>query len=295
MPRRLPPLNALKAFEAAARHLSFTKAAEELFVTQAAVSHQIKGLEEVLGIALFRRLNRALMLTEEGQALFPALRGALDQIAGALEQIQARGASGVITVSTMDSFAVNWLVPRLNRFRHLHPEIDVHISSSDHLVDFVTEGVDVALRYGRGQWPGVTAERLMTEELFPVCSPSLLENGPPLGKPSDLLHHTLLHDDMRVDWRMWHMAAGISVENANRGPSFTHSNNVMQAAIAGLGVALGRSVLVADHLVQGRLIKPFDISLPADFAYYLAYPEAALKRPKVKAFRDWIMEEVARG
>jgi LysR family transcriptional regulator, glycine cleavage system transcriptional activator len=293
MARRLPPLNALRVFEAAARHLSFTRAAQELNVTQAAVSHQIKGLEEHLELKLFRRINRALLLTDQGQAYFPPVRDALEALAQATKRLEVQDAGGAITVSTLTSFAANWLVPRLRRFRTLCPDVDVHISTTDDVVDFGRDNIDMAVRYGSGEWRGLDAQRLMTEEVFPVCSPSLLEDGPPLRTPSDLGRFTLLHDEMREDWRMWLLAAGADQLDATRGPGFQHSNLVIQAAVAAEGVALGRSVLVADDLAAGRLIKPFDISLPAEFAYYVVCPEADAKRPKVAAFREWLLDEAA--
>ncbi len=292
MSRRLPPLNALRSFEAAARHLSFTRAAAELNVTQAAVSHQIKSLEAHLGLTVFRRLNRALMLTDAGQSLFPVVSEALDIMATAVERLHSDDRSGELTVTTMDSFAATWLVPRVGRFRRAHPEIDLRIAPSDHATDFVRENVDLAIRYGQGAWPGLSVERLMTEELFPVCAPGLLQSGPPLQTPADLRNHTLLHDDMRVDWRMWLMAAGETTIDADRGPTYQHSNLVIQAAEQGDGVALARSVLAQGALASGRLVKPFDFSLPANFAYYVVCPEANLNRPKVKAFRQWLFGEV---
>ena len=295
MARPLPPLNGLRAFEAAARHLSFTRAAAELHVTQAAVSHQIKALELHLGLALFRRLNRSLKLTEEGETLFPSVSQAFEILADATQRLYGQLSTGVLTVSVLHSFAAGWLVPRLVRFRALHPEIDVHLATSEHLVDFTRESVDVAIRYGIGRWPPLNAERLWTEELFPVCSPALLETGPALRRPQDLRHFTLLHDDMREDWRMWLMAADVTHIDPTRGPAFRNSNLVIQAAVAGEGVALGRSVLVADPLADGRLIKPFDISLPAHHAYYVVCPETSLSRPKVKAFRDWLLSEPGDG
>lgn len=291
MARRLPPLNALRAFEAAARHLSFTKAADELNVTQAAISHQVKALEERLGMALFRRLNRALLLTDAGQSYLPPLREAFDQMAGATERLRARDARRALTVTTLPSIAAKWLVPRLGRFRHAHPDIDVRIDASLHLTDFARENVDVALRYGRGKWDGMRADRLMTENFFPVCTPALLEGEHRLRKPSDLLHHTLLHDDSRTDWAMWFLAAGIVGGDPTRGPAFTDSSLVLQAAVDGQGVALGRSALAAADLEAGRLVKPFDISLPAVFAYYLVCPEATADHPKIASFRSWLLAE----
>ena len=232
MSRRLPPLNALRAFEAAARHLSFTQAAEELNVTQAAVSHQIRGLEDWLGFSLFRRLSRALVLTEAGQLLFPEVRAAMDILTTAVNRVQRQDSEGVLTVTTMDSFAQSWLVPRLGRFRQLHPDIDVRLVMVDRMVDLAREGVDVAVRYGRGNWPGLTVSLLRTEELFPVCAPDLIANGPPLKEPRDLANYTLLHDEMPVDWRDWLAAVGCDTVNAERGPGYSHSNLVLLAARA---------------------------------------------------------------
>ena len=291
MPRRLPSLNALRAFEAAARHLSFTRAAEELNVTQAAVSHQIKSLEEDLGIPVFRRLNRALVLTGAGKTLFPAVSEAMAIMTSAVDSLHHQDQSGELTVTTMDSFAATWLVPRLGRFRTSNPDIDVRITTSDDRVDFARVNVDFAIRFGAGNWPGLNVERLMTEEVFPVCAPSLLETGPPLTSPADLKNHTLLHDDLREDWRMWLMATGQKDIDASKGPGYQHSNLVILAAEQGDGVALARSVLVQGALDSGRLVKPFDFALPGEFAYYMVCPQANLKRPKVKAFRKWLIQE----
>ena len=291
MPHRLPSLNALRAFEAAARHLSFTRAAEELHVTQAAVSHQIKSLEEDLGIPVFRRLNRALVLTGAGRTLFPAIGEALAIMTSAVDNLHHQDQAGELTVTTMDSFAATWLVPKLGRFRKSSPDIDVRITTSDESVDFSRVNVDMAIRYGAGNWPGLSVERLMTEEVFPVCAPSLLQAGPPLTSPADLKNHTLLHDDLRVDWRMWLMATGEKGIDSSKGPGYQHSNLVILAAEQGDGVALARSVLVQGALDSGRLVRPFDIALPGEFAYYMVCPKANLKRPKVKAFRKWLIEE----
>ena len=291
MTDRLPSLNALRAFEAAARHLSFSRAADELNVTKAAVSHQVKALEEDLGLPLFQRLNRALMLTPAGQTLFPAITDALALMRTAVTKVKRQDQTGELTVTTLDSFAAIWLVPRLRRFREAHRDIDVRITTSDESIDFSRGDVDLAIRYGAGQWPGVEAERLMTEELFPVCAPSLLEKGPALKKPSDLANHTLLHDYGLVTWRGWLMAIGEDNVDVERGSHYQHSNLVLQAAEQGDGVALARSVLAADALAAGRLIKPFDISLPAEYAYYLVCPPLHLQRPKVQAFRAWLLAE----
>ncbi len=291
MSRRIPPLNALKAFEAAARHLSFTRAAGELNVTQAAISHQVKALEEILGLALFRRVNRSLLLTDEGQSLYPDLGDAFDTIAGAVERLYERDQAGVLNLSTLDSIAAAWLVPRIGKFRSLHPDIDVRISTSDQVVDFTSGGIDMALRYGIGPYPGMEKVLLMDETLFPVLSPSLLEEHGPLDSPADLVRFPLLHDDMRDDWGVWMEAAGVSGIDVSRGLSFTHSVHVQQAAVAGQGVALGRSVLTADDLAAGLLIKPFDIDLKAHHSYFAVYPKANAQRPKIKAFTDWLLVE----
>ncbi len=296
MPRRLPPLNTLRAFELSARHLSFTKAAEELFVTQAAVSHQIKILEQALGVPLFRRLNRALMLTEEGQIFLPAVREALKTIRDAVEKLHEQDSTGALTVSMMPSFAATWLVPRLGRFRMEYPDIDLRISANFELTDFDRDDVDVAIRWGNGNYDGLTAVKFMTEDIFPVCSPKLLEDSKhPLKQPSDLYRHTLLHDEMQTDWRIWLLAAGVLDKvDPSHGISFNYSDLVLQAAIEGQGVALGRSFLAHDALQKGQLVKPFDLTLPGDFAYYFVCPENNFDRAKVKAFHDWLMSEAAK-
>ena len=244
---------------------------------------------------LFRRLNRALLLTEAGQSLFLAVNEALELMAVAVDRLHRHDQTGEVTVTTMDSFAATWLVPRLGRFRKLHPEIDIRLTTSDVSIDFSRESVDLGIRYGYGDWPGLHIEKFMTEELFPVCSPALLKTGSPINQASDLSRHTLLHDDMRIDWRMWLMAAGVEgIVDADRGPSFGHSNLVIQAAIHGDGIALGRSVLVATALAEGLLVKPFELALPTNFAYYVVCPEMNLQRPKIKAFREWLFEEAAK-
>ncbi|MBK3798056.1 transcriptional regulator GcvA [Azospirillum brasilense] len=293
MARRLPPLNALRAFESAARHLSFTKAAEELHVTQAAVSHQIKGLEEWLGMPLFRRMNRALILTETGQSYLPPVRDALDTLSHATERLFRMDGSGALTISTMPSFAAKWLVMRLGRFQARHPELEVRLHTTPQLVDFTQQDVDIGIRFGAGNWPGLRCERLMTEDIYPVCSPSLLDGPRPLCCPEDLRHHTLLHDDYFITWGTWGEAAGIAGLDHARGPRFDDSALLLQVAAEGGGVALARGVLVADDVAAGRLVRLFDVHLPGNYAYYVAAPPHYFSRPKVKAFRDWLFEEAA--
>lgn len=288
---RLPPLNALRVFESAARHLSFTKAAAELFVTQGAVSHQIKALEEFLGQPLFLRRNRKLLLTDTGQAYLLPVRKALDDLRWATRQLQEQDSQGVLTIAVLPSFAARWLVPRLARFRQRHPEIEIRLAPSAQVVDFSQNDMDVGIRYGRGRYPGLKAYRLMTEDIFPVCSPALLEGPHPLRTPADLAHFHLLHDDMLVDWRTWLLAAGVDNIDADRGTVLDDSAMVIQAALTGQGIALARSVLVEDELKAGHLIRPFKLSLPAEFAYYFVCPEQAVERPKIVSFRDWLFSE----
>ncbi|WMC11423.1 transcriptional regulator GcvA [Oceanimonas pelagia] len=289
MSRRLPPLNALKAFEAAARNLSFTRAAEELFVTQAAISHQIKGLEEFLGIKLFRRRNRSLLLTEEGQSYFLEIKDIFTAISDATERLLARSAKGALTVSLQPSFAIQWLVPRLVRFSEVHPDIDVRIKAVDLDEGSLTDDVDVAIYYGRGNWPGLRADKLHAEYLIPVCSPMLLMGTRPLKTPEDLTRHTLLHDTSRRDWKAWFKQLDIQAANVNQGPIFSHSSMVIQAAIHGQGVALGHSVLTQPEIDAGRLVCPFEQVLMSKNAYYLVCHESQAGLGKIAAFRDWML------
>jgi LysR family glycine cleavage system transcriptional activator len=286
-------MNTLRAFEAAARNLSFTLAAEELHITQAAVSHQIKVLEQALGVRLFRRLNRAIRLTEEGQEFVGEVRKALNHLATAVEKLAAPDAGGPLTVSVLPSFASKWLVPRLGRFRDKHPEIDVRISPSTQLTDFRRDDVDLVVRYGKGEYEGLQSVRLMTEDIFPVCSPALLNGPNALRVPEDLRRHTLLHDDGYVDWTMWLLVAGVSGIDPRQGPFFTDSAFVIQAAAEGQGVALARGALAAGDIAAGRLIKPFDIAIPTEYAYYVLSPKATSHHPKIAAFREWLLEEEA--
>ncbi len=295
MSRRLPPLTALRAFEAAARHLSFTRAAAELHVTQAAISHQIKALESFLGVKLFHRQSRSLRLTSQGQDYLPAVNKAFDAIAEATRRLLAHDARGTLTVSVLPSFAARWLVTRLGRFRERYPEISLRVAPSAELVDFSRDEVDVGIRFGAGRYAGLFSCRLLTEDLFPVCSPQLLENAdPPLREPRDLEHFTLLHDDSYGDWRTWLLAAGVDNVDATRGTIYHDAGMLLQAAVAGQGIAIARGVLAADYLKEGRLIRPFELSLPSDYAYYFVCPRGSVEDPKVKAFRDWLLSEAAR-
>src|SRR6202045_321910 len=290
MRRRLPPLNALPNFEAAARHLSFSRAADELRVTHGAVSRAIRNLEDHLGVELMIRATRSVRLTPIGASFAAEIRGALAHLAAATSAATGQ-TSGIVTVSTIDSFAARLLMPRLFRFRRAHGDIDVRVATSERLADFVSDGIDIAIRCGGGRYPGLSAELLMKEDHFPVCSPKLLKGRYPLRTPADLARHTLLHDVFTVDWAIWLHSAGIDNVDPHRGPTFLSSDPAIQAAGLGEGVVLGRSALVADELAAGRLVRPFELSLPSDFAYYVVYPQRVPQRPSVKAFRDWLMAD----
>jgi len=292
---RLPPLNAMRSFEVAARHLSFTKAAEELFVTQAAISHQIKGLEQDLGMPLFRRLNRALVLTNEGQALLPYVRNAFDQLTMGIRAVEEICCSGALTISTTPSFAGHWLVGRLGRLRLAHPEIELQLSANERLVDFVREGFDCAIRHGDGDWPGLRADRLFQARIVPVCSPGLLDGPKPLKTPADLIHHTILHAlDGYDEWRVWLRAADVDEIDLDHGLRFDTGELALKAAANGIGVAIGRIPLLNDELASGHLVEPFDLILDEQYAYYFVTPEATAEQPKVSAFREWLLAEAER-
>ncbi|WP_448567482.1 transcriptional regulator GcvA [Thalassotalea ganghwensis] len=290
---RIPPLNSLRAFEASARQLSFTKAADELFVTQAAISHQIKSLEEHLGIKLFMRKNRSLLLTEEGQAYFLDIKDIFTSLHEATEKLLARGAKGAITVSLQPSFAIQWLVPRLTSFNLQHPDIDVRIKAVDQPDGLLTEDVDIAIYHGRGRWPDVHADQLHTEYLLPVCSPLLLNGAKPLNSIQDLANHTLLHDTSRRDWKRWFKEADVKGVNVNHGPIFSHSAMVVQAAVHGQGVALAQSILAKPELDAGRLVNLFDHRLVSKNAFYIVCREHQMELGKIASFRQWVLDTVA--
>ncbi|MBI4184814.1 MAG: transcriptional regulator GcvA [Proteobacteria bacterium] len=297
MLRDLPPLAALRAFEAAARNLSFTRAAQELFVTQAAVSHQIKRLEGHLGLALFRRLPRRLLLTDAGQRYFAAAREALDRLAEATARLRSEPRPDRLTVSVLSSFAAAFLVPRLARFRARHPEIEVWVSADDASVDFAREEVDLGIRYGRGRYPGLRTDLLIPGEVLPVCSPELARD---LSSPAALARQTLIHDDVGpfadelIDWPKWLKAAGVEGIDAGKGPHFSHANLALDAARRGEGVLLIRRALVLDDLEAGRLVAPFALVLREGWAHYLVCPEGRAGLAKIAAFRGWLLAETAR-
>ncbi|MBV1908820.1 MAG: transcriptional regulator GcvA, partial [Kangiellaceae bacterium] len=284
MARRVPPLKSLRAFEAAGRHLSFTRAADELFVTQAAISHQIKALEDFLGLPLFIRRNRKLLLTDEGQNYWPKIRDLFENLTAATEQLKSQVAGGPLTVSVVPTFATEWLIPRLSKFNKIYPDIEVRLKASDDTVDFLQEDVDIAIYYETGNYPGLHSVTLLHEKLTPLCTPSLLEGDLPLSSPEDLVHHNLLHDFNTTDWQRWLRLAGVKGVDLNRGAIFSHSSMVQQAAVFGQGIAMAHIVLSQAEMKAGRLVQPFELMMESDLSYDLVCPIESAERPKVKAF-----------
>ena len=303
-PRRLPPLNALRAFEAAARLLSFKLAARELHVTPGAVSHQIKLLEDHLGLPLFRRLTRALELTPEGVAMLPSVREGLQHLEAAVDKVRVRSEVATLNVIAPPNFAARWLIPRLSRFTDAHPDIELHVASRPTMIDNregdaqpePREDTPVAMiRFGDGEYPGSRVDVVFSATYTPVCSPRLLEGDKPLRKPEDLRHHTLLHDDTVVDegarpsWSDWLEAMGVEGVDATRGPHFSDASLAFEGALEGLGVALAMKPLVRGDIEEGRLVAPFDLAAPSKYAYWLVTPEGA--NGAIGAFRDWLLSE----
>ena len=313
MAERLPPLNALKAFEAAARHLSLKRAAHELNVTPAAISHQVKGLEEFLGVPLFRRLNRGLQLTPAARAALPKLSEGFDGLAQAVAMLLPQADSGQLTVSVAPSFAARWLMPRLHRFFAAHPDIDVRISARTRLNNKAGQGnameratienwldeSDIAILYGHGDYPGHRVDKLIALTLAPMCSAQLMRGENPLFRPQDLGSHALVHDDtgMRYDgvpfWDMWLSAAGVEGVDTSRGSHFSQPVLAIEAASDALGVVATIPVLAAAELAAGRLVLPFELQVTLQSAYYVACSSSAALRPAVAAFRDWLLAEAA--
>ena len=296
--RRLPPLNALRAFEAAARHLNFSRAADELSVTPGAVSQQIQNLEDYVGAALFKRTPKGLLLTDAAQTALPALREAFDRLAEAASLLTAAVDGRRLTLTAAPSFAAKWLVPRLGKFEEAHPQVDVWLSAGMDIVDFATGEVDLAIRYGSGRYPGLEVTRLLSETVIPLASPELLA-ATPLNDPADLAIHILLHDgspdadDSCPDWAMWLAARGIKNVDGNRGPRFNQSSLVIEAAVNGRGVALAKQTLAQADIDAGRLVAPLQIATAVDFAYYVVHPKTKGRLPQVKAFVSWIQAEAA--
>lgn len=298
MSRPLPSLKALRSFEAAARHLSFSRAADELHVTPGAVGQQVKSLESQLGVQLFKRSQHGLRLTEAGHALLPGLTDGFERLATAVGEARASDERRSLVVSIAPTLASKWLVPRLYRFSEAHDDIDVRIDATDRPVDLHNEDVDVAIRLSPSSHPELHSDLLFDEEVFPVCSPDLADDEHPLNTPADLRWHTLLHVDWKyptdswVDWAKWLKAAGVEeVVDASVGPRFSLFTMAIQSAIERHGVALPGSVFVGEDLASGYLIKPFDLSVKTDCSYYLLCPPATAHNPRVELFRDWLMDE----
>ena len=292
MTRRLPPLNALRAFEAAARSESFTRAAEELFVTKGAVSHQIKALETTLGVKLFDRRHQRLVMTEAGREYLAVVRDALDRIAIGTDRLVQRQSSGVLTVSTSPDFAAKWLVHRLGRFAAVHPDIDLRVSATTDHVDFAREDVDLAVRHGDGGWTGLDVVRLCAERLFPVCSPRLVSGRNRITQAADVLKFPLLRLDDQTTWRRWFDAAGLT-DPVPHGPVLNRASMLIDAAVDGQGFALARTALAAWDIINGRLVRPVEVSLRMPNTYWIVGPRATSALPKIAMFRKWLLAEAA--
>ncbi len=289
--RKIPPLRALRAFVASAKHLSFTRAAEDLYVTQAAVSLQVKQLEEFLEIPLFIRGSRSLTLTEQGKVYLQDVNVALKELAAATERVTRRNRNVELVVSTLTSFAERWLIPKLPNFQQAHTDMDIRIAASEWAIDFDRDGVDLAIRYGGGEWPDTNSTLLLRDDIFPVCSPDLCEKSKFPCKAENLAQFTLLHDDYaREDWMQWLKAARVTGVDAQRGLSFSHSSMMLEAAAHGMGLALGHTSLIQKDLKSGRLIKPFESSLQDQMAYYIVTP-VGTDNKLANVFRDWLLEE----
>ncbi len=298
--RSIAHLNALRAFEASARHQSFSLAAQELNVTPAAVGQLVRTLEDWLGSPLFVRSTSGrarLVTTEVAEQALPDIRAGLERLAVGLERLRSGSAGGVLTVTVSPAFAAKWLLPRIERFQAAWPETDLRLDTSLKPVDFVAQRIDVGVRYGRGQWPGLAAEKLMDEEVYPVCAPALLATAT-LQAPGDLRGQVLIHDQS-VDtstgfasWQAWLRHAGVQGVPTDRGLRINNSAAVLQAAIDGQGVALARSVMAHDDLAAGRLVRLFpQVRLESTLAYYVVYRPECIAQPKVAAFRDWLLRE----
>jgi LysR family glycine cleavage system transcriptional activator len=297
MPRGLPPLSSLRAFEVVARHETFRAAADELHVTSAAVIQQVKALEGFVGRKLLRRHSRGYNLTPEGVAGLMHLRTGFEELRAAVDAMASSGRR-IVRVSAVPSLSAEWLVSRLHKFRDSHPDIDVLVEPTDQLIDLERSGIDLGIRYGTtGRYPRLISERLFADELFPVCSPSLVKGKRRLKEPSDLEGLPLIHTDWSSDmghwpgWSDWFRTAGVPDLFTNKGLRFSDGALVIQAALNGQGVALGSKALALDHLVCGRLIRPFELSLVTDFAYYIVCAKKRAEEPDLVAFRRWVISE----
>ncbi|CAH0292327.1 MULTISPECIES: LysR substrate-binding domain-containing protein [Agrobacterium] len=289
MVRQFLPLNGLRAFEASARHLSFTRAAIELCVTQAAVSQQVKGLEKRLGVALFQRLPRGLKITAEGEALLPTVTSSFDQMATTLDRIEAGQVRELLFLGVVGTFAVGWLLPRLAAFQKRHPFIDVRVSTNNNRVDMAAEGLDFAIRFGQGSWHGTDAFRLFEAPLSPLCTPKLAEM---LKEPADLMDATLLRSYRADEWSTWFAAAGVSpAAQVNAGIVFDTSLGMMEAALQGLGVALAPPSMFSRHLASGAVMQPFPVTISLG-SYWLTRLQSKPQTSAMQAFSDWLFETI---
>ncbi|CUW98259.1 LysR substrate-binding domain-containing protein [Agrobacterium tumefaciens] len=289
MVRQFLPLNGLRAFEASARHLSFTRAAIELCVTQAAVSQQVKGLEKRLGVSLFQRLPRGLKITAEGEALLPTVTSSFDQMAITLDRIEAGQVRELLFLGVVGTFAVGWLLPRLREFQKRHPFIDVRVSTNNNRVDMAAEGLDFAIRFGQGSWHGTDAFRLFEAPLSPLCTPKLAEA---LKSPADLADATLLRSYRSDEWATWFAAAGVTpVAQVNAGIVFDTSLGMMEAALQGLGVALAPPSMFSRHLASGAIVQPFPVTISLG-SYWLTRLQSKPPTPAMQAFSDWMFTNI---
>ncbi|MGA7585741.1 MAG: transcriptional regulator GcvA [Rouxiella badensis] len=286
---KLPPLHALMCFEAVARHMSMKKAAEELSVTPGAISQQIAKLEDLMRVRLFVRGPRAIELTSQGRIYLRAIKPAFSQIAEATQRLRDEGNNNRLTISCTSSFATQWFLPRLPEFESLHPGVEVRISTTNRLVDLLSEGVDFAIRHGTDKFPALESELLLNDNLQVVCSPGLIPANVTFSGPRDILRYTLLHDEHRLDWRLWFRALGVDDSDANCGPVFINSNGVIDAALAGKGIALIRGSLIEQEMAEGRLVSPISAAVTVSTGYHLVYDESALLTRLGKKFRDWIV------
>ncbi|MEW6639361.1 MAG: transcriptional regulator GcvA [Pseudomonadota bacterium] len=286
----LPPLNALRAFEATARHLSVKAAAEELHVTPGAVSQLIKTIESHLGVRLFTRGRRGMLLTDIGQSYLPPIRNALRQIVEASRRVATAADTGLLTVSVTPFFASAWLVPRLKGFQDAYPDIDLRVVTSNTLADFHRDGVDVAIRHGLGRYAGLASDRVVSVEIVPVAAPTLVERLGRPATPAALTRWPLVHDAERKGWQLWFQAQGLAEIPPPRGPSFDDSALLLQAVRAGQGAGLLPAALIAGDVAEGRLQRLADTTMLEAFAYYLVYPDERSAAPKIAAFRRWILD-----
>ena len=296
MKRQNLPLSGLRAFEAAARHQSFTAAAEELHVTHGAVSQQIKRLEVQTGLALFERHNRGVRLTEAGAALLPVLSGAFDQIGAALDSLSQPTGRGLVSVTTTPYLAARWLIPHLTGWRQTTGARDVDLHPTLDFVDIAAGACDIGIRCGQPPWPGLTAELLLPIHLTPLCAPTLLQSGPQLRRPRDLAQHTLIHADIHghargEEWQTWLAAAGEASVADGGGLQFREPALALQAAADGLGVAMGYLEFVQDDLASGRLVQPFRLAVRHSFSYYLVTPSARPPKEQAGRFAAWLRQE----